>query len=308
MGAEVAEARLQRAEVALAERDWPAAREAAGAALRAFTAQRRPTWAALARDAAVRAAWGAYGDGADGARLLAAARRAAADLERSGWTARAVHAHLLAGRVALALGRPRAALRDLDVARRARLHGPAALRIAGWHAEALRHVAVGDPDAALRAVGGGLRALAGDRAALGATELRAHAAAQAEELADLGLRFALGRGRPGAVLALVERARAQTLHLAPVTPAARSGARRAARRAARARRARGGGGPGRASRRAARRAPDAARARDPAAAAPGSRDRRPGVRAGADPARAARGARGARADRVPARRRRAARR
>ena len=218
MGAEVAEARLQRAEVALAERDWPAAREAAGAALRAFTAQRRPTWAALARDAAVRAAWGAYGDGADGARLLAAARRAAADLERSGWTARAVHAHLLAGRVALALGRPRAALRDLDVARRARLHGPAALRIAGWHAEALRHVAVGDPDAALRAVGGGLRALAGDRAALGATELRAHAAAQAEELADLGLRFALGRGRPGAVLALVERARAQTLHLTPVTP------------------------------------------------------------------------------------------
>ena len=145
----------------------------------------------------MRAAWGAYGDGADGARLLAAARRAAADLERSGWTARAVHAHLLAGRVALALGRPRAALRDLEVARRARLHGPAALRIAGWHAEALRHVAVGDPDAALRAVGGGLRALAGDRAALGATELRAHAAAQAEELADLGLRFALGRGRPG---------------------------------------------------------------------------------------------------------------
>ena len=218
MGAEVAEARLQRAEVALAERDWPAAREAAGAALRAFTAQRRPTWAALARDAAVRAAWGAYDDGADGARLLAAARRAAADLERSGWTARAVHAHLLAGRVALALGRPRAALRDLEVARRARFHGPAALRIAGWHAEALMSVAGSDPDAALRAVGGGLRALAGDRAALGATELRAHAAAQAEELADLGLRFALGRGRPGTVLALVERARAQTLHLAPVTP------------------------------------------------------------------------------------------
>ena len=215
MGAEVAEARLQRAEVALAERDWPAAREAAGAALRAFAVQRRPTWAALARDVVVRADWGG---GADDARLLAAARRAATGLERCGWTARAVHAHLLAGRIALALGRPRAALRDLDVARRARFHGPASVRIAGWHAEALRHEAAGDADAALRAVGGGLRALAGDRAALGATELRAHAAAQAEELADLGLRHALGRGRPATVLALVERARAQTLHLAPVTP------------------------------------------------------------------------------------------
>jgi len=215
MEAEVAEAQLQRADVALAERDWPAARVAAGAALGAFAAQRRPTWAALARDAAVRAEWHA---GGGDVLLHAAARRAAADLERCGWSARAVHAHLLAGRIALGLGRPRAALRDLDEARRARFQGPATVRIAGWHAEALWHVARGDPDAALRAVGGGLRALGRDRAALGATELRAHAAAQAEELADVGLRFVLARGRPGAVLDLVERARAQTLHLAPVTP------------------------------------------------------------------------------------------
>ena len=215
MEAEVAEAQLQRADVALAERDWPAARVAAGAALGAFAAQRRPTWAALARDAAVRAEWHA---GGGDVLLHAAARRAAADLERCGWSARAVHAHLLAGRIALGLGRPRAALRDLDEARRARFQGPATVRIAGWHAEALWHVARGDPDAALRAVGGGLRALGRDRAALGATELRAHAAAHAEELADVGLRFVLARGRPGAVLDLVERARAQTLHLAPVTP------------------------------------------------------------------------------------------
>ncbi len=304
MGAEVAEARLQRAEVALAERDWPAAREAAGAALRAFTAQRRPTWAALARDAVVRADWGG---GADDARLLAAARRAAAGLERSGWTARAVHAHLLAGRVALALGRPRAALRDLDVARRARLHGPASVRIAGWHAEALRHEAAGDADAALRAVGGGLRALAGDRAALGATELRAHAAAQAEELADLGLRHALGRGRPATVLALVERARAQTLHLAPVTPprdpalAARLGELRAVvALAAEEVRA---GRP--AARLVARQTRLEHEIRRRLLQVPGTAG--PAPRPGADPARAARGARGARADRVSARRRRAAR-
>ena len=110
------------------------------------------------------------------------------------------------------------ARRDLEIARRARFHGPAAVRIAGWHAEALRHVAAGDPQSARRAVARGLRALDRDRAALGATELRSHAAAQAEELASLGLGFALDSGRPSGVLALVEQARAQTLHLAPIRP------------------------------------------------------------------------------------------
>ena len=215
MEAEVAEAKLQRAEVALAERDWPAARRAAHEALDAFCEQQRPTWAALARYAAVRADWH---DGGSSPEVLDAARRAATELERSGWTSRAVRAHLLAGRVALALGRPRAARRDLEIASAARFHGPAGVRIAGWHAEALRHVVAGDRQAARRAVAGGLRALDRDRAALGATELRSHAAAQAEELAALGLRFALEAGRPSGVLALVEQARAQTLHLAPIRP------------------------------------------------------------------------------------------
>jgi tetratricopeptide (TPR) repeat protein len=215
MEAEVAEAKLQRAEVALAERDWAAAREAACAALAAFTEQRRPTWAALARDAAVRAQ--RREDGSSAA-TVDDARRAAAELERAGWWARAVHARLLAARVALERGRPRAARRDLEIARRARFGGPVGVRIAGWHAEALRHAAAGAPQPVLRAVAGGLRALDRDRAALGATELRSHAAAQAEELAALGLRFALERGRPGPVLALVEQARAQALHLSPIRP------------------------------------------------------------------------------------------
>jgi tetratricopeptide (TPR) repeat protein len=215
MHAEVAEAWLQRAEVALAERDWTTARDAAWEALRAFSAQRRPTWSALARYAAVRASWHVDGPSA---RLLVAARRAATELEQAGWTARAVHAHLLAGRVALGLGRRRAAEAELDVARRARGRGPAAVRIDGYHAQALRCLATGRPDAARRAVAGGLRALDEHRAALGATELRSHAAAQADELARLGLRFALEGGRPSAVFASLERARARTLQLRPVRP------------------------------------------------------------------------------------------
>ena len=235
MEAEAAEALLQRAEVALAERDWATAGSAAERALRAFAAQRRPTWAALARYAAVRAAWGAGGSGGasapttspaaaagepdGGAALLSRPRRrAAAELERSGWTARAVNARLLAGRVALALDRPRAARAELEIARRGRLRGPAAVRIAGWHAEALHCLATGRPRSARRAVAGGLRALDEHRAVLGATELRSHAAAQADELAALGLRFALESGRPSAALASVERARGRAAQLPPVRP------------------------------------------------------------------------------------------
>lgn len=215
MDAEVAEVLLQRGDVALAERDWARAAEAGERALQAFTAQRRPTWAALARYTAVRAAWHAEGASE---RVLTAARRAAAELTACGWTAQAVHARLLAAQVALALGRTRFAARELEVARRARRHGPAAVRIAGWHAEALRCLAAGRPDGARRAVAGGLRALDEHRAALGATELRWHAAGQAGELARLGLGFALEGGRPGQVLAAAERARARALNLPPVRP------------------------------------------------------------------------------------------
>ena len=129
-----------------------------------------------------------------------------------------MHARLLAGRVALDLGRERAARSDLELARRARLRGPAAVRIAAWHAEALHCLATGRPQAARRAVAGGLRALDEHRAVLGATELRSHAAAQADELATLGLRFAFASGRPSDALAAAERARARAAQLPPVRP------------------------------------------------------------------------------------------
>jgi CHAT domain-containing protein len=151
-------------------------------------------------------------------RLLAAARRAAEELEQAGWSGRAVRAHLLAGRVALELGRRADAARELDVARRARRRGPAAARLAGWHAQALHCLATGNRDAARRAVAAGLRVLDEHRASLGATELRSYAAAQADELARLGLRFALEGGRPAMVLATLERARARSLQLPPVRP------------------------------------------------------------------------------------------
>ncbi|MDQ3631518.1 MAG: tetratricopeptide repeat protein, partial [Actinomycetota bacterium] len=79
MGAELAEARLLSAEVSLSEREWPRAAAVADQARRAFVAQRRSNWAALAGFAAVRATWNS--EGASTA-LLERSRRIARELER----------------------------------------------------------------------------------------------------------------------------------------------------------------------------------------------------------------------------------
>lgn len=215
MGAELAEARLLRAEVALADQDWSTAGRMAKDAVSAFASQRRPNWTALARFAAVRSAWRADG-GSE--LLLGRARGAARGLERHGWIARGAEAHLLAGEIALTTRRPVIARSELLAASRARRHGTALARMTGWYAQALLCETEGRPADARRAVARGLRLLDDHRAALGATELRSLAAGRAAELVDLGLRYALGGHRPAEVLVAAERGRARAGHLAPVRP------------------------------------------------------------------------------------------
>jgi hypothetical protein len=70
--------------------------------------------------------------------------------------------------------------------------------------------------AALRALDAGLDVLAANRAALGATELRAGVSAHGEALARLGVDLAVGSGRAAAVLRWAERARTAGLPPAPV--------------------------------------------------------------------------------------------
>jgi hypothetical protein len=60
--------------------------------------------------------------------------------------------------------------------------------------------------------------LDGHHAVLGATDLRAHAAGNRGELADLGLRMALGDGRPRRIFEWLERGRAGYLVPHPVRP------------------------------------------------------------------------------------------
>jgi CHAT domain-containing protein/Tfp pilus assembly protein PilF len=215
MGLDLPEARLMLSHAALLEGDVDGASQAAELALREFSRQRRTAWAALARHSKLRARWAGE---EPSAALLRAADRTRAALESSGWVMPALDARLIAGRIALALGQVGRARAELTLASRARYRGPVELRSRAWHAEALLRQSSGNRRGASGAARAGLRMLEQHRAALGATELRAHVGAHAEDLAALGLRLALESGRPERLFVWAERWRAASLRLHPIRP------------------------------------------------------------------------------------------
>lgn len=211
MQAELAEARLLTAEAALRDGDLSTAESLAGAAARAFSRQRRGPWAARARELEVQARWKS---GQHDARLLGAARRVADGLDDAGWTASAASARILAARIALELGRPQVARRELTrVSRRRR--GPASARIRALHAQALLRDAEGDGRGARAALRSGWRIVEEHRATLGATELHVGAAAHTAELAAFGVDLAARAGSAIELLRWAERGRAGALHQPP---------------------------------------------------------------------------------------------
>src|SRR5258708_32279363 len=131
----------------------------------------------------------------------------------------APRARLLAGRVALDLGRVDEADRHLMAAARSRRRGPAMSRVSGWVSEALRAEAAAQPRRLLAACRRGLEVLDDHRLTLGASELRAQATAHGAELAALAQRHAARARRPRLLLSWTEPWRATTL-----SPAARPAA------------------------------------------------------------------------------------
>ncbi|MGF7237369.1 MAG: CHAT domain-containing protein, partial [Frankia sp.] len=209
------EVRLLLARTASVAGDPAGALEQGRRAMREFSRQQRPEWAALARFAVLTARL----DGASGPRVTLAAVEATADaLADARWRAEALDARILAGRVALARGAVDRGTAHLRRAAGQRRSGPAAARARAWHAEALLRLANDDPRGADRAVRAALRLIDDHRATFGATDLRAHASGYRVEIAALGLRMALADGRPARVLAACERGRASHLLLPPARP------------------------------------------------------------------------------------------
>jgi tetratricopeptide (TPR) repeat protein len=211
-----AELLLMAANCALAAAQPQAALYWAQAADHLFRSQQSDWW--LARTALV-LAQARYAAGTASVQLLRAVNRAAARLEAFG-SPDATEAHLLAGRVALELGRRDDAAGHFTTAARSRWRGPALSRTSGWLSEALRAQAAGNPRRLLAACRRGLEVLDEHRFTLGASELRAQATAHGAELAALAQRHAAQARRPRLLLTWSERWRATALAVPAVRPLA----------------------------------------------------------------------------------------
>jgi tetratricopeptide (TPR) repeat protein len=210
-----ADAELLLAEAALLAGDHRAARVAAVAAAERLRAQRRHGWAALACHLEVRAR---FESGERGPELTAAVRRDVRRLDGAGWPAAAIASRILLARLLIEHDRTREAAQVLAPAGRPRPGDPAQLRIAAWHAQALRRRTIGDHAGAIRAARSGIRAAQDHALAAGVDELRSHAADHGSGVAELGLELCLATGRPEAVLRWSEEHRAAALLSPPARP------------------------------------------------------------------------------------------
>jgi tetratricopeptide (TPR) repeat protein len=200
---------------AAATDDLRLAQDRSAEALRLFRRQQRPWWAARAELGLLLGQFTAEpGRSRD---LLRAARRVTARLDALD-PARAVDAHLLTGRVALACGRREEAGRHLQAAAAARHRGQLRTRGAGWLAQAAWCEAEGRWRGMLAACDRGLALLDLHLQTLGATELRTLATANGAALADMALRHAIRRQDPRLFLEWSERWRGTILRVTPVRP------------------------------------------------------------------------------------------
>ncbi|MEU9586037.1 CHAT domain-containing protein [Streptomyces werraensis] len=211
-----AELLLAAARAARQADDPATATARAGLAVRLFAGQRRTWWEAHARLVLIGARHAA---GKKSGRLVRDAAAVAERLAELGAPA-APEAFLLAGRIALDLGRTADAERHLAVAARSRHNGPPLARMTGWAAQALRARAAGSTRGVLEACRRGLGVLDDHRMTLGASELRARATAQGAELAALAQQAALRSGGPRRLLVWSERWRATALSAPPTRPPA----------------------------------------------------------------------------------------
>ena len=202
-----AELLFAAATAALAAGNPTTAKERSGQARQLFRTQRRAAWEARA-DLVIAEA--SYAAGERTASLFRSAGRIADHLEASR-ADEAMRAHLLAGRVALSLGRGVDADQHFERAAKSRRRGPPLTRSVAWLARALQADAHGNTRATLAACTRGLDALDEHQMTLGATELRAYGTAHGAELALIAQRDALRRGDAHRLLRWSERWRATAL-------------------------------------------------------------------------------------------------
>ena len=210
---DVGEVELARAECALLDGEFQAARRLAGNARHRFKRRGNDRWRRMAELVLLQ---GDLEDGRPGLRLAPHALRLATEFEDEGVILQARTARLLAAQCYLRAGdadRAESAAGEADELREddpisARMH----VRLV--RAELAR--ATGQPTSTKREIRAGLKELTRYQAQFGGIDLQTASAVHGRKLAELGLALALETGKVARVLAAVEEGRAISSRLASV--------------------------------------------------------------------------------------------
>ena len=215
--ASLAETELSGAQVALLTQRFGLARQLAGAARTRFRRRGNTSWR---RRAELVLLAGDLSDGRPPALLVGPALRLADEFAAEELTTYAKSARLVGCEALLAAGRQAEAARVFAAIEPPRRTDIIELRLQQRTVAAQLAKADGDPAAATRHVRRGLDELVRYQAQFGSVDLQTASALHGRRLSTLDLELALEHGRPGDVFAALERGRAQSRRLVPVTPPA----------------------------------------------------------------------------------------
>jgi tetratricopeptide (TPR) repeat protein len=212
---DLAESELERARCALVAGDVETARRFAGRARDRFRRRGNDRWRRSAELVLLQADLAA---GRPGSRLAEPALRLRGELLNEGLRLPARAAGLIAAEAHLSSGNIGAAVAVAANVGAAGRRDPITARLHTRYVQARLDAARGDPARAAREVRAGLGELSAYQASFGSVDLQTASAIHGRHLAEFGLSLALGRGRPGEVLAAAERARAVSTRLPAVRP------------------------------------------------------------------------------------------
>ena len=213
--ASLAETELSGGQLALLTGRFDLARRLAGSARTRFRRRGNESWR---RRAELVLLAGDLGDGRPPGLLVDPALRLAGEFDADGLTPYATSARLIGCEALLAAGRLAEARSVLATTAPPRRTDLVELRLQRRTVAARLARAAGDTDGARAEVRRGLDALVRHQAQLGSVDLQTASALHGRRLAALDLDLALGSGRAGEVFAALERGRAQSRRLVPVTP------------------------------------------------------------------------------------------
>lgn len=215
MWADLAETELALAECALLSQDYAAARRLAAAARTRFRRRGNDRWR---RQAELSLLAGDLAAGRPPTLLVGPAERLAAEFDEQSLPTFSKAALLIVCEAALAGGRDADAERTLSSLPDPAPTDPAGLRLQQRTVRAELALRRQDLSAARREVARGLTDLARHQAQFGSIDLQTASALHGRRLVGLDVEMALASRRPASVFAALERGRAISHRLVPVTP------------------------------------------------------------------------------------------